>query len=39
MRDAKVTQIWDGTKEIQQLLIAKHAFSGIERDSMLQSRR
>ncbi len=39
MRDAKVTQIWEGTNQIQQLLIAKHAFSGFERDSILQSRR
>ena len=30
MRDAKVTQIWEGTNQIQQLLIAKHAFSPFE---------
>ena len=26
MRDAKVTQIWEGTNQIQKLLIAKHAY-------------
>ena len=26
MRDAKVTQIWEGTNQIQQMLIAKHAY-------------
>lgn len=31
MRDAKVTQIWEGTNQIQQLLIAKHAFADFER--------
>lgn len=31
MRDAKVTQIWEGTNQIQQLLIAKHAFSAFEK--------
>lgn len=31
MRDAKVTQIWEGTNQIQQLLIAKYAFSGREK--------
>ena len=31
MRDAKVTQIWEGTNQIQQLLIAKHAFTNFER--------
>ncbi|MEO8722109.1 MAG: acyl-CoA dehydrogenase family protein [Sphingobium sp.] len=30
MRDAKVTQIWEGTNQIQQLLIAKYAFHGLE---------
>jgi len=31
MRDAKVTQIWEGTNQIQQLLIAKYAFADGER--------
>ena len=31
MRDAKVTQIWEGTNQIQQLLIAKHAYARCER--------
>ncbi|MCK9284190.1 MAG: acyl-CoA dehydrogenase family protein [Rhodocyclaceae bacterium] len=26
MRDAKVSQIWEGTNQIQRLLVAKHAF-------------
>jgi len=30
MRDAKVTQIWEGANQIQQLLIAKHAFAAYE---------
>lgn len=30
MGDAKVTQIWKGTNQIQQLLIAKYAFGGLE---------
>ncbi|MEO7690301.1 MAG: acyl-CoA dehydrogenase family protein [Sphingomonas sp.] len=30
MRDAKVTQIWEGTNQIQQLLIAKYAFAAYE---------
>jgi alkylation response protein AidB-like acyl-CoA dehydrogenase len=30
MRDAKVTQIWEGTNQIQQLLIAKYAYSAFE---------
>lgn len=30
MRDAKVTQIWEGTNQIQQLLIAKHAYAAYE---------
>jgi len=31
MRDAKVTQIWEGTNEIQKMLIAKDAFAKYER--------
>lgn len=31
MRDAKVTQIWEGTNQIQKLLIAKHAYAAYER--------
>jgi alkylation response protein AidB-like acyl-CoA dehydrogenase len=31
MRDAKVTQIWEGTNQIQQLLIAKYAYADGER--------
>jgi alkylation response protein AidB-like acyl-CoA dehydrogenase len=30
MRDAKVTQIWEGTNEIQKMLIAKHAYGAYE---------
>ena len=30
MRDAKVTQIWEGTNQIQKLLIAKHAYAAYE---------
>lgn len=30
MRDAKVTQIWEGANQIQQLLIAKHAYAAYE---------
>ena len=30
MRDAKVTQIWEGTNQIQKLLIAKHAYAADE---------
>jgi hypothetical protein len=30
MRDAKVTQIWEGTNQIQQLLISKYAFASRE---------
>ena len=30
MRDAKVTQIWEGTNQIQKLLIAKHAYATYE---------
>jgi len=30
MRDAKVTQIWEGANEIQKMLIAKHAYSAVE---------
>lgn len=30
MRDAKVTQIWEGTNQIQKLLIAKHAYAAFE---------
>ena len=30
MRDAKVTQIWEGTNQIQQLLVAKYVYSGLE---------
>jgi alkylation response protein AidB-like acyl-CoA dehydrogenase len=33
MRDAKVTQIWEGTNQIQQLLVAKYAFAAHERAS------
>jgi alkylation response protein AidB-like acyl-CoA dehydrogenase len=29
MRDAKVTQIWEGTNQIQKLLISKYAFNSI----------
>lgn len=30
MRDAKVTQIWEGTNQIQQLLVAKYVYSAHE---------
>ncbi len=30
MRDAKVTQIWEGTSQIQQLLVAKYVCSAHE---------
>ncbi|MDP3494877.1 MAG: acyl-CoA dehydrogenase family protein [Hyphomonadaceae bacterium] len=30
MRDAKITQIWEGTNQIQQLVIAKYAYSATE---------
>jgi alkylation response protein AidB-like acyl-CoA dehydrogenase len=30
MRDAKVSQIWEGTNQIQRLLVAKHVYAGFE---------
>ncbi|WP_182378237.1 acyl-CoA dehydrogenase family protein [Nocardioides sp. WS12] len=30
MRDAKVTQIWEGANELQKMLVAKHAYSAHE---------
>jgi alkylation response protein AidB-like acyl-CoA dehydrogenase len=30
MRDAKITQIYEGTNEIQRLIIAKHVYKGLE---------
>jgi alkylation response protein AidB-like acyl-CoA dehydrogenase len=30
MRDAKVTQIWEGTNQIQQLLISKYSYASLE---------
>ncbi|MGY0541475.1 acyl-CoA dehydrogenase family protein [Nocardioides sp. YJ-D4] len=32
MRDAKVTQIWEGANELQKLLVAKHAFAAYAKD-------
>jgi alkylation response protein AidB-like acyl-CoA dehydrogenase len=30
-RDAKITQIYEGTSQIQKLVIARHLLDGIER--------
>jgi alkylation response protein AidB-like acyl-CoA dehydrogenase len=32
MRDAKITQIWEGTNQIQRMIIARHAYGFSSRD-------